>query len=283
MRMRVIKQVCFFTICIFAISCGSRKFEYGTRTEFKDSKDSLASLGKIKEIKSLGYSDFKEGEFSDQERKLKYRFLKPKSIDVNKKYPLILVFHGSGAVGDNNTSQMGVLSKMWLLPENREKYPAFVLSPQFPIRSSNYHLDKERNVLASESNEYLDLVLKSIQSISEKENIDKDRIYVMGFSMGGATTMNAISKRPDVFAAAINVSGISEFDKINNLQNLPLWIVHGSLDTDNRPQSNFQFYNEMKDKGKTFLWVYQDKYHNNILSWELVSKIPQWLFEQKKK
>jgi predicted peptidase len=190
-----------------------------------------------------------------------------------------LVFHGSGAIGTNNTSQMGVLSKMWLLPENREKYPVYVLSPQFPIRSSNYHLDESRNVKASESNEHLDLVLKSIDSLIINENIDRDRIYVMGFSMGGATTSNAISKRPDLFAAAINISGISQFDKIDELLRLPIWIIHGSLDTDNFPQSNFRFFDEMKHKGKVFLWEYKDKYHNNILS-ELVDEIPKWLLKQ---
>ena len=196
----------------------------------------------------MDYSDFKTGKFKEGEAEVNFRLLKPKKLDETKKYPLILVFHGSGAVGTNNTSQMGVLSKMWLLPENREKYQAYILSPQFPIRSSNYHLDESRNVKVSESNEHLNLVLKSIDSLIIKENIDPSRIYVMGFSMGGATTSNAISKRPDLFAGAINVSGISQFDKMDELTKMPIWIVHGSLDTDNFPQSNFKFFEEMKTK-----------------------------------
>ena len=254
---------------------------YGTKTEFYDKADSLQSLARIKYIKSLDYSDFKAGKFDNGKLAVNYRFLKPKKVEQDKKYPLVLVFHGSGAIGTNNTSQMGVLSKMWLLPENREKYLVYVLSPQFPIRSSNYHLDESRNVKVSESNEYLDLVLKSIDSLVINENIDRDRIYVMGFSMGGATTSNAISKRPDLFAAAINVSGISQFDKMNELLTMPIWIVHGSLDTDNFPQSNFKFFDEMKSKGKVFLWEYKDKYHNNILSSELVDEIQKWLWKQK--
>jgi predicted peptidase len=254
--------------------------KYGTKTEIYDKADSLQSLARLKHIKSLDYSDFKAGKFDNGKVAVNYRFLKPKKVEQNKKYPLVLVFHGSGAIGTNNTSQMGVLSKMWLLPENREKYPVYVLSPQFPVRSSNYHLDETRNVKASEANEHLDLVLKSIDSLIINENIDRDRIYVMGFSMGGATTSNAISKRPDLFAAAINISGISQFDKIDKLLRLPIWIVHGSLDTDNFPQSNFKFFDEMKSKGKVFLWEYKDKYHNNILSAELLDEIPKWLLKQ---
>ena len=275
----------FFLLSILIlsiVSCVCHQTKSGTRTEIFDKKDSLESLARIKEIKSLDYSDFKAGKFKEGEKEINFRLLKPKKLDETKKYPLILVFHGSGAVGTNNTSQMGVLSKMWLLPENREKYQAYILSPQFPIRSSNYHLDESRNVKVSESNEHLNLVLKSIDSLIIKENIDPSRIYVMGFSMGGATTSNAISKRPDLFAGAINVSGISQFDKMDELTKMPIWIVHGSLDTDNFPQSNFKFFEEMKTKGNVFLWEYKDKYHNNILSAELVDEIPKWLFKQTK-
>lgn len=253
-----------------------------TFKEISDNKDSANAITRIKFIKNLDYSDFRTGKFNNEKIAINYRLLKPKTIIKNKKYPLILVFHGSGAIGTNNTSQMGVLSKMWLLPENRENYPVYVLSPQFPIRSSNYHLDKNRNVQASESNEYLNLVLKSVDSLSKTGNIDDKRIYVIGFSMGGATVMNAISKRPDLFAAAINVSGISEFSSAGNLKKLPIWIVHGGLDTDNKPESNIRYYNETKDSGNIKFWKYKDKYHNNILSAELVKEIPDWIFKYKK-
>jgi len=280
MIQKIVKFLSFSILILSVISCVCHKTKFGTKTEIFDKKDSLKSLVRIKEIKNLDYSDFKAGKFDNGKVAVNYRFLKPKTIEQNKKYPLVLIFHGSGAIGTNNTSQMGVLSKMWLLPENREKYPIYVLSPQFAVRSSNYHLDETRNVKASESNEHLDLVLKSIDSLTINENIDPDRIYVMGFSMGGATTSNAISKRPDLFASAINVSGISQFDKMDELIDIPIWIVHGSLDTDNFPQSNFKFFDEMKSKGKVFLWEYKDKYHNNILSAELVDEIPKWLLKQ---
>ncbi len=45
----------------------------------------------------------------------------------------------------------------------------------------------------------------------------------------------------------------------------------------NFPQSDFKFFEKMKAKGKVFLWEYKDKYHNNILSAELVDEIPKWL------
>ncbi|MFC6267204.1 carboxylesterase family protein [Frigoriflavimonas asaccharolytica] len=279
---KVIKNLSLFLIILLFYNCSVLKNNDRTFTEINDHKDSTADISRIKFIKNLDYSDFKEGKFDDKNLTVNYRLLKPKTIAKNKKYPLVLVFHGSGAIGTNNTSQMGVLSKMWLLPENREKHPVYVLSPQFPVRSSNYHLDENRNVQVSESNEYLDLVLNSVDSLSKTENIDENKIYVIGFSMGGATVMNAISKRPDLFAAAINISGISEFSNEINLKKLPIWIVHGGLDTDNKPESNLKFYDEMKNSGNVKFWKYKDKYHNNILSAELVKEIPQWIFKYKK-
>lgn len=268
--------------CLFE-SCATKNTRFGTETEIHDSKDSIKGLAKIKLIRNLDNFDFKKGNFKSGKTALQYRLLSPQKTEDTKKYPLILVFHGSGAIGNNNRAQMGILSKMWLLPDNRKEYPAFVLSPQFPVRSSNYHLDEKRNVQASESNEYLDLLLKSVDSLSKTNQIDRSRIYVIGFSMGGSTTSNAISKRPDLFAAAINISGISQFDKEESLINLPIWIVHGSLDTDNDPKSNFKFFEEMKTGGKVFLWKYKDKYHNNIVSSQLVEALPKWLFKQRKK
>lgn len=281
MTKKVIKNFSLFIIAFLFFSCSTQHKSFGTLTEINDKKDSSANLERIQFIKKLSFAEFKSGSFNDEKVAVNYRLLKPKTVEHNKKYPLILVFHGSGAIGTDNASQMGVLSKMWLLPENRDQYPVFVLSPQFPVRSSNYHLDKNRNVQVSESNEYLDLVLKSVDSLSKTENIDENRIYVMGFSMGGATVMNAISKRPDLFAAAINVSGISEFSNLKEIKNIPLWIVHGGLDTDNRPESNLKFFNEIKESGQVFFWNYKDKYHNNILSAELIKEIPQWIFKQK--
>lgn len=140
----VLRFFVLFSLIISVVSCVSLSTKFGTKTKIFDKKDSLQSLAKIKEVKALDYSDFKTGKFKDEKTEVNYRFLKPKNLDKSKKYPLVLVFHGSGAIGTNNTSQMGVLSKMWLSAENREKYPTYVLSPQFPIRSSNYHLDETR-------------------------------------------------------------------------------------------------------------------------------------------
>ncbi|WP_255154346.1 prolyl oligopeptidase family serine peptidase [Ferruginibacter sp. HRS2-29] len=201
-------------------------------------------------------------------------------IPADKKFPLVIVLHGSGAVGTDNISQMGVLAKMWAFSPVRCKYPAYVLVPQFPERSSNYVTDQARGVLTSKPQPYLNTLIALIDSMKMKTDIDSNRIYVMGFSMGGSTAMNAVSLRPDLFAAAISFSGIPNFDGEAAYSKIPLWIIHGNADVENPFGSDSLLYKELKARG-----------NNQVLFWEMdkmgheVPKqlytdtiIPSWLF-----
>lgn len=275
-----VRLLLFIAGCFSVFSCTTQNF--GQKFEFHDAPDSAKSVAQKKYVRNLPFDGFKPNKIVFAEKEIQYRLLSPENPVAGKKYPLVIVFHGSGAIGNDNVSQMGILSKIWLLPNNRKDFPAYILAPQFPVRSSNYHEDSTRGVQVSESNEYLDVFLNFAEDFAGTNNVDKDRIYVTGFSMGGSTVMNALSARPELFVAAVNVSGISQFDKISVLRKIPLLIVHGSLDTDNRPESNRKFFEETKKDGKVIFWEFKDKYHNNILAPELTDHIPQWLFKFKK-
>ncbi|RZL39020.1 MAG: hypothetical protein EOO96_01595, partial [Pedobacter sp.] len=78
-------------------------------------------------------NNFTKGEFKGiGDTPIVYRLLKPKS--TSKKLPMVIVFHGSNAVGNDNTSQLGILAKLFAAEEIQTKYPAFILAPQFPLR-----------------------------------------------------------------------------------------------------------------------------------------------------
>lgn len=179
-------------------------------------------------------------------------------VSPDKKFPLVIVLHGSGAVGTDNISQMGVLAKMWAFTPIRCKYPAYVLVPQFPERSSNYVTDQSRGVLTSKPQPYLHTLLALVDSMKTRPDIDSNRIYIMGFSMGGSTTLNAVSLRPDLFAAAVSFSGIPNFDGEAVFSKIPLWIIHGNADLENPFASDSLLYKEMKTKGDS-----------NLLFWEM--------------
>ncbi|MGF1925556.1 MAG: prolyl oligopeptidase family serine peptidase, partial [Bacteroidia bacterium] len=243
--------------------------------------DSVSTRLRIANIKAIDHTVFETGSFIGKGTPtINYRLLKPE-LKNTKKHPLIIVFHGSGAVGKDNLAQLGILAKLWAMPEIKSKYPAYILAPQFPTRSSNYVEDKQRGVLTSVPQPCLETALQLIDSLKTSLNIDVTRIYALGFSMGGSSVTNVLSARPDLFAAGVSISGIPQFDKVKTLSNIPLWLMHGNLDTENPFASDAQFYKEAGSK--TRFWEIDGKAHNDIFSSLILGEaIPKWLLQHKK-
>jgi predicted peptidase len=65
---------------------------------------------------------------------------------------------------------------------------------------------------------------------SDSLQIDPDRVYVTGYSLGGEGTFDIIARAPDLFAAAIPICGIADTAKAQLMVNTALWIFHGSED-----------------------------------------------------
>jgi predicted peptidase len=205
------------------------------------------------------------------------------SIDEKRKYPLVIVLHGSGATGTDNLKQMGVLAKMWAFNDIRSKYPAYVLVPQFPERSSDYVTDQARGVLTSKPQPCLNTLLELIDSMKLQKDIDSNRIYVMGFSMGGSTALNAITLRPKLFAAGVSFSGIPNFDGEETFLKTPLWIIHGNADVENPFASDSLLYKELKAKGASQLvfWEMDKMAHKVPEQLYTDTLVPAWLFSKR--
>jgi len=213
------------------------------------------------------------------------RLLEPVSPDTGRKYPLVLVLHSSGRpIGTDNVSQLGVLARLWAQPAIREKYPAYVLVPQFPRRSSNYSPDPSRKVLSSVPDSCLTTALELVDAILKMFPIDNRRIYVVGFSMGGSSAINAMGLRPDLFAAGLSISGIPDFGHLTTLAKTPLWLVHGNADTENPMSSDSVLYKELEalhDEHITF-WEIEGLQHELYPELYTTDAIPAWLFQQQK-
>ncbi len=237
-------------------------------------------------IRAIDNDVFNAGEFTGTDHSpIKYRLLQPEAKGSGKRYPLVIVLHGSGAIGTDNTAQLGVLVKYWAQPHIREQYPAFVLAPQFPQRSSRYALDKKENVISSHPDICLKTLLQLVDSLKSLPMVDSNRIYIIGFSIGGSTTVNAVGLRPGLFTAAVSISGIPDFLHLDELATTPLWLIHGNADNENTIVSDAllsRLLSKMAAK-KTRFWeinklkhdIYPDLYTTTIL--------PQWLFGFKKK
>jgi len=167
---------------------------------------------------------------------LNYRILKPLNYNPNKQYPVHLFLHGSGERGNDNSSQLTHGGMLFLKKENREKYNSWVIFPQcskndrWPSLSTD-QWNKTINNKITKPNKSLGLVIKLMDEFIEKKQVDKQRIYVSGLSMGGMGTFEILFRRPNMFAAATPIcgNGIPQLAKLY-ADKVPLWLFHGSDD-----------------------------------------------------
>lgn len=236
-------------------------------------------------ILNINNNIFKVAEYTGSNKTtIKYRLLTPINAKKQTNYPLVLVLHGSGAIGTDNNAQLGVLAKLWAQNNIRETYPAYIVAPQFPVRSSNYQPDSDYKTLASVPDPCLTSALQLIDSLKKVYHINKRKIYVIGFSMGASGTINSLNLRPDLFAAAVSISGIPAFKHLDILAKTPVWFIHGNADPENpitsdslllkalqqlhAPQIRYWEINGLKHE------VYPELYTTNA--------IPEWLFKQQR-
>jgi predicted esterase len=120
---------------------------------------------------------------------------------------------------------------------NSAAYPCYFLAPQCTQSApwSNFPDYPDVRTLPDPTKSTAQ-VLSLIDTLlhSDTVKMDKNRIYVTGFSLGGEGAFDIITRAPDLFAAAIPICGIADTAKAQLMKNTPLWIFHGSEDTVNR-------------------------------------------------
>ena len=209
---------------------------------------------------------------------LKYRFYNPVGKNNNKKYPLVVHFHGAGSRGDNNISQISLAKKV-----NRKKYPCFVFAPQCPAGKKWVSTDwtKLSHKMASAPNDQMAMAMAAIDEIIKKYPIDTRRIYVYGQSMGGFATWEIISRRPDMFAAAVPVCGGADETLASRITHIPVWVFHGKLDPIVKVERSRNMVNALQTAGGKPKYTEFPNVKHNAWSYAYTSELFQWMFEQK--
>ena len=218
-------------------------------------------------------------------QKLPYRLLKPEKIEPSKRYPLVLFLHGAGERGTDNAAQLVPGAAVFAKPENRQKYPCFVLVPQCPPdrRWVEVHWGLPSHTMPAQPSAPMKLALELVDKLVAELPIDRDRVYVAGLSMGGYGVWDAIQRRPDFFAAAAPICGGGDVAEAPKLKNLPLWAFHGDRDA-TVPVSRTKGMIEAirKASGTPKMTIYPGVGHN---SWAATFADPEllaWLFAQKR-
>ncbi len=146
-----------------------------------------------------------------------YRLFIPAKYDAKQKWPLIVVLHGMG--GDENSFLNGYAKGS--IKDEAEKRGYLLVCPKGRGSASMYQGAAERDVLD---------VLKETR---RQFNIDENRIYLMGHSMGGYGTWSVAVNNPDLFAALAPISGGGTPPVVAGLKKIahvPWLVTHGDKD-----------------------------------------------------
>ena len=127
---------------------------------------------------------------------LPYYLIQPKETNNNESLPLIIWLHGSGEVGANQSTYKSVSMPKYLLNLNERCPNAYVLCPQL---AGPFHPGRWNNDVAAQ---HIDDIIDGFVST---HNVDTNRIYIIGHSLGGQGALYVASKL-DKFAACITLS-----------------------------------------------------------------------------
>ena len=212
-------------------------------------------------------------EFVVGDRKLNYRILYPKNFDSSKIYPIKLFLHGSGERGNNNESQLTYVDKVFLNPKFHQNFPSIVVFPQAPMTDNWSSSFRKNNKLSFPENEpptnSLNMVMKLMDSLTNENYADRNRIYLSGLSNGGMGSFELLKHRPNMFASAVIICGGGNPQWAKKFaKSTPVWIVHGSNDQVVNPDFSLKMAAAIIYEGGSPKVTFFENVHHN--SWDYV-------------
>ena len=158
---------------------------------------------------------------------IRFRIFAPYSKNTVTKFPVLLYLHGSGERGNDNALQLKSLPSMLTELPYRNEFPCYIIAPQCPMNMS--WTTFRRNFLA-ESTWNRDPIVRIVEQMLENPNVDRDRVYLVGFSMGSFGAWDLAADYPDLFAAVVPIAGGGPGSLAEALVDVPIWAVHGDQD-----------------------------------------------------
>jgi predicted peptidase len=164
----------------------------------------------------------------------RYQVYVPAEYDRSRAWPVILFLHGGGERGTDGLIQteVGIGSA---IRRFSTRFPAIVVLPQ-------------ARPPAGWVGANADMALKALDQTESEFNIDRNREYLTGLSMGGAGTWYVAYRHPNRFAALLPIcarvrpsatttdpmvptaDGEPFATLAARIKHLPIWVFHGDAD-----------------------------------------------------
>jgi predicted peptidase len=165
--------------------------------------------------------------------------------DVPTTWPLILFLHGAGERGDD----LSMACRHGPLKDGpaRVDLPFVVVAPLCP----------------AEQWWDLEILQRLLADVVEKHDIDEDRVYLTGLSMGGYAAWSLAIAEPCRYAAIAPVCGGGLAVLASRLRHLPVWAFHGARDTVVPLSESQRMVDSIRDAGgDARLTVYPEAEHD---------------------
>ena len=163
---------------------------------------------------------------------LPYRLHVPAKPVPGRRYPLVVHMHGAGSWGTNNVDQIRTGGADFISWAKRRGEEYVFIAPQTPkgLKWVDTPWDKEKSTMKEAPTPSLRMTMEIIDDAIARYPVDRDRIYVMGISMGGYATWELLQRRPELFAAALPCCGGGDVAQAPRLKDISIWAFHGSAD-----------------------------------------------------
>ena len=228
---------------------------------------------------------FEKETFEFEKETLSYRILKPLNYNSNKQYPVHLFLHGAGERGNDNVSQLVHGGKLFLKKENREQYNSWVIFPQAQKNDwwgYNDPYEFDYNVKESKA---MSLVVKLMDDFTQRKDVNPNKVFVSGLSMGGMGTFVILNLRPEMFAAATPICGDGDPSLVSNYsKKVPVWIFHGSDDTVVSPKKSLKMAKAIiENGGSPKITFYENVGHDSWNNAFAEKDFLKWIHSKSKK
>ncbi len=142
----------------------------------------------------------------------RFWFYNPDPMDELDPKPVVIFLHGRSLSG-NDLSRVKKYGTIAAIEKGRD-IDAYVIAPQVP---SGAFWEPEK-------------VMDILDWAWDNYNIDEDRVYIIGMSLGGFGAIDVANAYPDRIAACLAMCGGSYQNDFSGLAQVPLWVIHGTAD-----------------------------------------------------
>lgn len=202
-----------------------------------------------------------------REEKWKFPFVEYYCGEKGHKLPLIIQLHGAGerGYGKEDLEKVEVHGFSECLKDT--EHNCIVIMPQCPV--DTFWVAR------------VESIVEFIEQLIKEYDVDEDRVYLTGLSMGGYGTWFTSMARPDLFAAIAPVCGGGMSWNAGVLK-MPIWVFHGAADSVVSVSQSDEMVSKLEALDADVKYSRLDGIGHNVWDYAYNKELLDWLLSKKR-